>query len=131
MGRGKARTPVFDMNGVRQPRGANHRRDNALGDLEERRGDVNAVGDGSLGQCKPEEDFEYSFRALEGREVSRRFHHPGHEEQHQQGVGNGPERRVDAWYRIPHGAAPEILRGGGDQCPYFRHALVPGTQGGV
>ena len=32
--------------GVREPRGANHGGDNALGDLEERRSDVDTVGDG-------------------------------------------------------------------------------------
>ena len=46
-------------------------------------------------------------------------------------VGTGPERRVDAQHHIPHGAAPEVLRGGGDQRPDFCHALVPGAKGGV
>lgn len=92
---------------------------------------MDAVGDGGLGQGEPQEDFEYPLWALERCEVPRCFHYAGYEEQHQQCVGDGPERRVDAQHHIPHGAAPEVLRGGGDQRPNFRHALVPGGKGGV
>ena len=49
----------------------------------------------------------------------------------QQRIGNGTERGVDAQDNIPHGAAPEVLRGGGDQRPDFRHALVPCGKCGI